>query len=295
MASAKVADGFTQFPDGLLESLAAAPLPARHGRVALSLVRLTYGYQKARDRISSGQIEKITGIASRHVRQILCELAEWNVITREGKPGTIQTIGFVIDLETWSIPAPGDPGRTRKGPDLPREGAGPPTGQPQRGAGPLPTQPGPPAGQVSGPPTGHTIDRETNHIERSALDLEILVNLLSKEPGERRAKLAWLEAELPNIELLADFDAGGDASKWLPAVRSRVLRHYRQHRRGGRSLEPQVIAERTAARLAQELDEALQKLYADGEIDAPTEEAFHRAQVQWKKHGRLRSVDGGRT
>jgi hypothetical protein len=75
-------------------------------------------------------------------------------------------------------------------------------------------------------------EKEEEKSERLApLAPEILVRLLSKEPGDEATKLAWLTAELPTIELLADEDHPTDSARRMAAVRSRVLRHYRQHQK----------------------------------------------------------------
>lgn len=72
--------------------------------------------------------------------------------------------------------------------------------------------------------------RREEKIERQEpLAPEDLVRLLSKLPGDPDAKLAWLTAELPLIELLAAEDHPCDAPRRLAAVKSRVFRHYKQH------------------------------------------------------------------
>jgi hypothetical protein len=67
--------------------------------------------------------------------------------------------------------------------------------------------------------------------DRTPLDPERLVNLLGKEPGTPESKLAWLRSELPVIEGLARVDHPTDEDRFRAAIRSRVLRHYRQHQK----------------------------------------------------------------
>ena len=110
-------------------------------------------------------------------------------------------------------------------------------------------------------------------------DPERLVNLLGQEPGTPQAKLEWLHGELPNILLLAEVDAPRDKKIRMAAIRSRVLRHYRQHLRrpqaqqGRAPAAPDSLAERR---------ERAQHLYSvESLLPEPTPEAL----AAWEQQG----------
>ena len=58
-----------------------------------------------------------------------------------------------------------------------------------------------------------------------------LVNLLSQEPGTEEEKREWLDRELPLISAMAEEDHPEDRPRRMAAIKSRVIRHWRQHLR----------------------------------------------------------------
>jgi hypothetical protein len=58
-----------------------------------------------------------------------------------------------------------------------------------------------------------------------------LASLLNHESGSTEEKRQWLDRELPLIFAMADEDHPQDPLKRDAAVRSRVIRHWRQHLR----------------------------------------------------------------
>jgi hypothetical protein len=58
------------------------------------------------------------------------------------------------------------------------------------------------------------------------------INLLKKEPGSPEEKAAWLERELPLLEALAEREYPTQPRKRSAEIKSRVIRHYRQHLKG---------------------------------------------------------------
>jgi hypothetical protein len=78
------------------------------------------------------------------------------------------------------------------------------------------------------------------------LDPEKLVNLLAQEPGEPKAKLAWLYRELPMIALKAAEDHPRDDKARMAGVRSRVLSHYRQHHKAFAAPPSAIPAKRSS-------------------------------------------------
>ena len=77
-------DGFTRVANELLEALLAAPLSGQEFRIALTVIRKTYGYRKKVDRISMGQFEKETGITKKRCQLVMKELVEKNIIIKGG-------------------------------------------------------------------------------------------------------------------------------------------------------------------------------------------------------------------
>jgi hypothetical protein len=119
------------------------------------------------------------------------------------------------------------------------------------------------------------------HTERDPLRL---VNLLGKEPGSEGSKLEWLRGELPNIELLAAEDHPDDPKRQIAAIRSRVLRHYRQHlRRPGsqQGRSPAAPGSRTARR------ELARRLYT---VEDLLPDDTLEALAEWERRGSPREV-----
>ena len=85
MASPQLEDGYTRVANELLEALIAAPLSGQELRIALTVIRKTYGYGgKKVDRISMGQFEKLTGIPKKRCQIVMKELVEKNIIIKGG-------------------------------------------------------------------------------------------------------------------------------------------------------------------------------------------------------------------
>jgi phage replication O-like protein O len=141
--------GFTRIADALYEALIRAPLPGRHQRVAHALIRLTFGYGKKADRISSGQLAGLTGLAPGKVRDVLSDLVRWGMVERKGSPGTVSILALVKDFDRWKIAAP-----------APRRGR-PANGATRGGGAPRKGQTRPANGAEPAPRTGHT--KENRH------------------------------------------------------------------------------------------------------------------------------------
>jgi phage replication O-like protein O len=107
MADVQLEHGFTRIADSLLEALLRTPLPSRHLRVVFALIRKLYGFGKTRDRISAGQLSRLTGIAPQNVRVVLADLASWGVIRKTGgSPGKPNVVALVKDYDLWRVPLP---------------------------------------------------------------------------------------------------------------------------------------------------------------------------------------------
>jgi len=83
-ASPQLEDGHTRIANELLEALIAIRLPGEEFRIALAVIRKTYGFNKTMDRISMGQFEKMTGIPRERCRRVMKRLVGKNIITKDG-------------------------------------------------------------------------------------------------------------------------------------------------------------------------------------------------------------------
>jgi len=88
----------------------AVRLPARHLRVLLAVMRLTYGYGKDWAPISAGKIVQLTGIARRHVQEILKDLRAWKMLQRGAeRSGQTAVLRFQMDSAYWNVGGFTDP------------------------------------------------------------------------------------------------------------------------------------------------------------------------------------------
>jgi phage replication O-like protein O len=109
MANVQLENGYTRIADALLEALCRAPVPGRHHRVVIALIRLTYGYGKTVDRIATSQIADLARIDRRSVTRILSELEAAGMITRGPlEPGRARRMALVKDFDTWVLSRPSE-------------------------------------------------------------------------------------------------------------------------------------------------------------------------------------------
>ena len=93
-------NGYTRIANEILEALARLDLSGREFRVALVIMRKTYGYQKKADRISRDQISELTGINNQNISRILGDLADKKIIVRDGG-GYVKSVGINTTLSDW--------------------------------------------------------------------------------------------------------------------------------------------------------------------------------------------------
>lgn len=77
-------DGYTRIANELLEAVMSADLTARQLKVALAIIRKTYGFGKKVDRITNTQIASMTGIHHTHVCTAKNEMIAMNIIITSG-------------------------------------------------------------------------------------------------------------------------------------------------------------------------------------------------------------------
>lgn len=91
-------DGYTRIANELLEAVMSADLTARQLKVALAVMRKTYGFGKKTDRITNTQIAGMTGIHHTHVCTAKNEMIAMNVIITSGSQ-----IGINKVVSDWNF------------------------------------------------------------------------------------------------------------------------------------------------------------------------------------------------
>lgn len=91
-------DGYTRIANELLEAVVSADLTARQLKVALAVMRKTYGFGKKTDRITNTQIAGMTGIHHTHVCTAKNEMIAMNVIITSGSQ-----IGINKVVSDWNF------------------------------------------------------------------------------------------------------------------------------------------------------------------------------------------------
>ena len=110
----KVADcdnGYTRIANELLDALLAADLTKHQYKVALAIVRKTYGFNKPFDRITNSQISELTKLPETLVCTAKNQLLDMRIIATEGRK-----IGPNKVLSEWGKP------ETKTGKNSPKQG-----------------------------------------------------------------------------------------------------------------------------------------------------------------------------
>jgi len=267
LADVGIKKGFTMIADALLEALARAPMPGRHHRIALGLVRLIYGYRDERTghpykqrQLGAAEIGHVIAMDPSAVRLILRDLERWGVITRTGGgQGRKPTLAIVKDWERWSIGDTHDAARRRNlGGTPPRWEAtqvgGDPGGRPpdlMGGRRPRETGGTPPAAidSINNSIDLHVTAPGTPDVDgfRDLLTGDIPLGLNGKTwPSsgawfEHHREIVIGEAQLASGEL--------EGPKFLGAFRATIMRYWQSKTpkpRGGRRSKPAPASARAA-------------------------------------------------
>lgn len=78
-------NGYTRIANELLDALLAADLTKHQYKVALAIVRKTYGFNKSFDRITNSQIAELTNLPETRVSTAKNQLLDMRIITTEGR------------------------------------------------------------------------------------------------------------------------------------------------------------------------------------------------------------------
>jgi phage replication O-like protein O len=93
-------DGYCRVVNALAEGLARTALTSLEHRVVWAVIRLTYGWQKGKDRIAASQLAKATGLTRQKCSSTLSGLIERGIVIREG--GSQSAIKINTKTEHWA-------------------------------------------------------------------------------------------------------------------------------------------------------------------------------------------------
>lgn len=96
---AELEDGYAKLSNMLLEAYAGADLTKRQFKVLLAILRKTYGWNKAMDRISDSQISEIAKLPVKRCNEAKLELVRMGLIKQQGG-----MFGPNKNIEEWCIP-----------------------------------------------------------------------------------------------------------------------------------------------------------------------------------------------
>lgn len=118
----QVEEGHVRIANDLFEALIQAPLTDRERRVAMAVVRLTYGWNKKADRIADSQIADVTHLPRQKVNKIKQQLVAKKVLKIEGAGHGLLSVNKHFDQ--WEFNAQHTPksGGDKKGDNVPHGG-----------------------------------------------------------------------------------------------------------------------------------------------------------------------------
>lgn len=92
-------DGYVRLATMILEEMAGADFTKRQFKVILAVIRLTYGWNKSRDRIANSQISEVAKLPVKRVSETRVQLLKMNVLSAFG-----QQIGLNKNVSEWVLP-----------------------------------------------------------------------------------------------------------------------------------------------------------------------------------------------
>lgn len=102
MASPQLEDGYLKIANELYDALTLANLTKNQYKVALAVVRRTYGWRKKADVISNSQFAAMTDMQGTHAAAAVRELIAANVLMCHGKTGVGQVLGINKNYMEWN-------------------------------------------------------------------------------------------------------------------------------------------------------------------------------------------------
>lgn len=96
---AELEDGYAKLSNTLLDAYSGADLTKRQFKVLLAILRKTYGWNKAMDRISDSQLSDITKLPVKRCNEAKLELVRMGLIKQQGG-----MFGPNKNIDEWLIP-----------------------------------------------------------------------------------------------------------------------------------------------------------------------------------------------
>lgn len=93
--------GYCKIVNAVVEGMASQPFTAIQQRVLWAVIRYTYGWNKAKDRIAASQLAEFTGLRRQQCSTALNQLIQAGVIIREG--GSRSAIKINTKPDEWSF------------------------------------------------------------------------------------------------------------------------------------------------------------------------------------------------
>ena len=102
MSEQSVKPNFTRFPNYLLESLQMTKLSGSQFRVALTIVRLTCGFDREWEKIGIRRIMVLTGLCRDTAAKAVRSLVKFGIVERKDSPGKkVSVLRIQPDIELW--------------------------------------------------------------------------------------------------------------------------------------------------------------------------------------------------
>ena len=97
-----VEPNFTRFPHFLQEALQRTMLSGSQFRVALTIIRLTYGFHKEWEKIGLKRIMVLTGLKHDTAAKAVRNLIKFGIVERKGSPGKkVSVLRIQPDIDLW--------------------------------------------------------------------------------------------------------------------------------------------------------------------------------------------------
>lgn len=102
MADVQLENGYTKIANMILDALIATDISGQALRIALLIIRKTYGFNKTEDAVSLSQMVKATGKSKTRCSQVVRRLELMNILTvTENINGIGKKYKFNKDFEQW--------------------------------------------------------------------------------------------------------------------------------------------------------------------------------------------------
>jgi len=101
-ASPQLEQGYTRLANELLEAIIRYPFSGAQLRVFFTIIRNTYGWNKKKHLATFSYIRCLTGISERHIKRIIKQLVQDNIILKE-KRQNMNVLGVNKNYCDWRL------------------------------------------------------------------------------------------------------------------------------------------------------------------------------------------------